>query len=638
MIQEARRPPGKRLHIMADLNADEWKQVEGLHNGYDRFQSHLSQLQTHGTGVFTKDANQKFLSGPQLDHDDLEQVDEFDLEEMDLKWQVAMISTRLKKECKSKGNQDSRRRDAGNTRYKTGHAKDEIEDYALIAYNSSNSGSDTEMSAKDKSGLGNYMPPKSDFGIDESKFTYGLKQSTTSEFNAKTSDLDSFDSNSSVETLESVPKPVANEPKAVSKPKVWFDAPIIEEYEPFNKTTAPKANFAQHRVNTAWDKSVSAVGGKWETAIKALTGCNWRCKRHYWNRVSKYNSGSKSRECVDIKDPLGRLKYMTRNKAYLVDYQDFNGGLVAFRGSKGQISGKGKIKTGKLDFEDVYFVNELQHFNLFFMSQMCDKKNKVLFTDIKCLVLSPNFKLPDENQVLLRVLRQHNAYSFNLENIVPSRSLACLIAKAIVDESTKWHRRVLVTKPQNKTPYELLTGKFAEKFDEGFLVGYSLSSKAFRVYNLETRRVEENLHINFLENKPNVVRKGPTWLFDLDCLNDSMNYQPITIENKANHTAGPKETNNSAGTQDDFVTRNFDMEDNHAQEYYVLPLWSSYTSTVKRSNAKNGDEKLNENIDSKTNKESVDKEDQAFLGELKRLKRQEKEATDAAKTLRKTLS
>ncbi|GJX47741.1 hypothetical protein Tco_0272931 [Tanacetum coccineum] len=68
------------------------------------------------------------------------------------------------------------------------------------------------------------------------------------------------------------------------------------------------------------------------------------------------------------------------------------------RNCKGYFNGKGKIKTGKLDFEDVCFVKELQHFNLFSMSQMCDKKNKVLFTDSECLVLSPEFKLPDENQ------------------------------------------------------------------------------------------------------------------------------------------------------------------------------------------------------------------------------------------------
>ncbi|GJW33546.1 hypothetical protein Tco_0053578 [Tanacetum coccineum] len=132
---------------------------------------------------------------------------------------------------------------------------------------------------------------------------------------------------------------------------------------------------------------------------------------------------------------------MTENKAYLAEFQDFNGGPVAFGGSKGYITGKGKIKTGKLDFEDVCFVKELQHFNLFSVSQMCDKKNKVLFTDSECLVLSPEFKLPDENQVLLKIPKQNNMYSFNLENIVPSGGLACLIAKATIDESNKWHRR-----------------------------------------------------------------------------------------------------------------------------------------------------------------------------------------------------
>nr|GEX00186.1 xylulose kinase-1 [Tanacetum cinerariifolium] len=78
---------------------------------------------------------------------------------------------------------------------------------------------------------GNYMPTKYDFGIDESKFTYGPKQSTTSESDAKTSDLDSCNSSSSEETLETVPKPVESKPKVINEPKVWSAAPIIEEYE-----------------------------------------------------------------------------------------------------------------------------------------------------------------------------------------------------------------------------------------------------------------------------------------------------------------------------------------------------------------------------------------------------------------------
>nr|GFC48372.1 hypothetical protein [Tanacetum cinerariifolium] len=78
---------------------------------------------------------------------------------------------------------------------------------------------------------GNYMPPKSNFGIDESKFTYGPKQSTTSESDAKTSDLDSCKSSFSEETLETMPKPVESKPTVVNEPSVWSNAPIIEEYE-----------------------------------------------------------------------------------------------------------------------------------------------------------------------------------------------------------------------------------------------------------------------------------------------------------------------------------------------------------------------------------------------------------------------
>ncbi|GKC80088.1 putative ribonuclease H-like domain-containing protein, partial [Tanacetum coccineum] len=128
--------------------------------------------------------------------------------------------------------------------------------------------------------------------------------------------------------------------------------------------------------------------------------------------------------------------------------------------------------------------------------------------------------------------------------------------------------RVLVTKPHNKTLYELIIGrppsisfmrpfrchvtilntldplgKFDGKAEEGFLVGYSAISEAFRVFNSQTRKVEENLHVNFLENKPNGVGQGPNWLFDIDFLTNSMNYQPVTAGNQTNKNAGPQEAN-----------------------------------------------------------------------------------------------
>nr|GFB41062.1 ribonuclease H-like domain-containing protein [Tanacetum cinerariifolium] len=132
----------------------------------------------------------------------------------------------------------------------------------------------------------------------------------------------------------------------------------------------------------------------------------------------------------------GCSRHMTGNMSYLSDFEELNGGYVAFGGNPkgGKISGKGKIKTSKLDFNDVYFVKELK-FNLFCVSPMCDKKNNVLFTDTECIILSLEFKLPDENQVLLRVPRENNMYNVDIKNIVHFGDLTCLFAKPTFDES-----------------------------------------------------------------------------------------------------------------------------------------------------------------------------------------------------------
>nr|GEX39296.1 putative ribonuclease H-like domain-containing protein [Tanacetum cinerariifolium] len=134
---------------------------------------------------------------------------------------------------------------------------------------------------------------------------------------------------------------------------------------------------------------------------------------------------------------------MTGTISYLSYFKEINRGYAAFHKNPkgGKITGKGEIKTSKLDFDDVYFVKELK-FNLFSVSQMCDKKNNVLFTDIKCVVLSFDFKLPDENHVLLRVPRENNMYNVDFKNIVALGDLTCLFAKAILDESNLWHRRL----------------------------------------------------------------------------------------------------------------------------------------------------------------------------------------------------
>nr|GFD29628.1 ribonuclease H-like domain-containing protein [Tanacetum cinerariifolium] len=137
----------------------------------------------------------------------------------------------------------------------------------------------------------------------------------------------------------------------------------------------------------------------------------WRPKCPTLDHDLRTTSASMILKWFDYNDALGRSKsgvidsgcsrHMTGNMSNLFDFEELNGGYVAFRGNPkgGKISGKEKIKTGKLDFEDVYFVKELK-FNLLSVSQMCDEKNRVLFTDTECLVLTPDFKLPDESQVL----------------------------------------------------------------------------------------------------------------------------------------------------------------------------------------------------------------------------------------------
>ncbi|GJX58454.1 hypothetical protein Tco_0289844 [Tanacetum coccineum] len=100
---------------------------------------------------------------------------------------------------------------------------------------------------------------------------------------------------------------------------------------------------------------------------------------------------------IEVIFDSGCSGHMTGNKDQLEDFEEFNGGSVTFGGSKGYISGKGRIRVGNLDFDSVSFVKELGHFNLFSISQICDKQHKVLFTETGCLVVSSDFKMPDEN-------------------------------------------------------------------------------------------------------------------------------------------------------------------------------------------------------------------------------------------------
>ncbi|GJS98057.1 ribonuclease H-like domain-containing protein [Tanacetum coccineum] len=409
--------------------------------GVSNSSSHNSQYEH--TSSYSLLANQS--SCPQLDHEDLEQLDEFDLEEMDLKWQepVGFDKTKVEcyschktghfaRECRSKGNQDSRRRDTWNTGNKdkengrrsgkqedskalvtldgegvdwTSHSEDEQENYALmpaavqgyivlahqqsqlwyeekIRFMKIDLDDKTDVLTYHKKLLAEAEKEKEDLKAKVEKW-HNSSKNLNILLNSQMSAKDK--AGLGEETHEYMPEPVVNEPKVVSESKVWFDAPIIEEYE-----------------SDSEDEHVVIGDPKDITGTKSP---NAMVDQDYPQRTLQ-NKG-----IVDS----GCSRHMTGNKAYLAEYQDFNGGLVAFGGSKGYITGKGKIKIGKLDFEDVCFVKELQHFNLFSVSQMCDKKNKVFFTDSECLVVSPEFKLPDENQDYF-VLQYGPSYTSNSQN------------------------------------------------------------------------------------------------------------------------------------------------------------------------------------------------------------------------------
>ncbi|GJX26904.1 putative ribonuclease H-like domain-containing protein [Tanacetum coccineum] len=483
--------------------------------------------------------------------------------------------------------------------------------------------------------------------------------------------------------------------------------------------TRPQSHYFQQFTRPGSYNQMDMDGGRWGTADNPHT--------------------NKDLGIVDS----GCSRSMTGNKEKLADFVKIKGGTVTFGGGDGKITGKGTIRTSNFNFENVYYVEELQNVNLFSVSQICDTKNQVLFTDKECLVLSKEFQLPDSSQVVLRVPRRHNLYCFNLTDIHSEREIKCLLAKASLDESTKWHRRmahvnfknmnrlvkhglaitavstifeplqllhmdlfgptsirsidhkhyslvvtddfnrfswvfflgtkdetfyilrdfitfvenqltkkvkaircdngtefknsnlielcgskgikrdycvaitpqqngvaerknrtlieaartmladsklptmfwteavstacyvlnrVLVTRPHNKTPYALLfgkvpnishlkpfgchvtilntsdhLGKFEGKADEGFLVGYSAHSKAYRVYNLSNKKIEETLNLRYMEDKPNVQGLGHEWYFDLDYLTDSLGYTRF----KSNQPAGTQVTNTHAGTHDD---------------------------------------------------------------------------------------
>ncbi|GJX95633.1 putative ribonuclease H-like domain-containing protein [Tanacetum coccineum] len=361
---------------------------------------------------------------------------------------------------------------------------------------------------------------------------------------------------------------------------------------------------AQIRTNISAQKSHShAVKGNWGSVVKTSACYNWRNS----NPNSNYDSGPTFIRTVNAKGssteehdkiegiclPFGVLltlrcpdeNQILNKVGYLLASKDETSGILQnfIRQIKNQLSHRVKIIRS----------NNGTEFKNRDMLEFCG--NKGIKQEYS------NARTPQQNGVAERMNRTliEAARTMLADSLLPTTfdrwpvSTACYI-----------FNRVRVTKPQNKTPYELLfghkpiisyirpfgchvtildtlsvLGKFDGKSDEGFLVGYSLNSKAYRVYNLVTKRVEVNLHVNFLKINPMSKGVGYRWMFDIDYLTDSMNYIPVSLENQANPHAGASEVTNSAGTSQT-PSSNASEEKDEDVELIVVP------STVRNTEEK----------------------------------------------------
>nr|GEY02763.1 ribonuclease H-like domain-containing protein [Tanacetum cinerariifolium] len=623
----------------------------------------------------------------------LKHIDVDDLEEMDLKWQMAMLTMRARRFLQKTGRNLGANgpTSMGFEMAKSYQAEEETTNFTLMAFtsSSSNSSSDNEESSCSKACSKAYSQFQTQYDTLTENF-HLLASQTFEKASWPPSNL--YDRFVPSGGYYAIPPSVTGT-FMPPKPDLGFHTPHSDENEhlafnapiPVAPTIPLRSNL--HSKGSRKTKKAYFVGKSVDHLIKDYDfHARKLAHRTYALRDihKQYASVNHSKFPLHKVSAAAPLKYQTvlttadRTVSAVKPIflcLDLNLPLVLFLSLNHLLECIYPITNLHTPVIPLLELLLLRHLHV---SQMCDKKNSVLFTDTECLVLSSDFKLPGASQVLLRVPRENNMYNVNLKNIIPSGDLTFLFAKSTLDESNLWHRRlghmnfktinklvkgnlvrglptkvlqmtihvllvrkanntepllkgikrefsvprtpqqngiaerkdrtlieaartlladsllpipfwaeavntacyvqnrVLVTKPHNKTPYELLhgrlssigfmrpfgclvtilntldpLGKFQGKVDEGFLVGYSVCSKAFTVFNSRTRIVQETLHVNFMENKPNLVGSGPAWLFDIDSLTRTMNYHPVITKNQTNSNAGFQDTDKAGeeGTQ-----------------------------------------------------------------------------------------
>nr|GEU28975.1 hypothetical protein [Tanacetum cinerariifolium] len=528
-------------------------------------------------------------NSPQLVHEDLEEIHSDDMEETDLRWQITMLTMRtrrfLKKtgrkltvngnetigfdksnvecynchkrghfarECRAPRNQDNKHKESsrrsvpvetsnsialvscdGLGGYDWSDQAYEWPNYTLMAFSSLSSDSkvsndstcsksyletvkllksQNEQLLRDLKKfelmvLGNFMPPTHDLSF---------------------TGLDEFVNKPVVENYKA--KSSKKEPKVIRKND---DALIIEEYVLDNE----EENVSQPKI----EKKTVRPGIVKTEFVKS-------------KQQEKTDQG-----VIDS----GCSRHMTWNMSYLIEYKEIDGGYVAFGGNPkgGKITEKGTIKTATKDETS----GILKSF-IIRIENIVDHKVKVIRCDN-----GTEFKIREMNQFceIKGILRQFSVARTPQQNRVAGRRNRTLIEAAktmLADSKTP---TLSFMRPFG-CPVTILNTidhleKFDGKVDEGFFVGYYLNSKAFRVFNSKTRIVEENLHIRFSESTPNVVGSGPNWLFDIDVLTRTMNYEPIVAGTQSNGFACTKASDNAGQAR---------KETEPIKDYILLPLWN----------------------------------------------------------------
>nr|GEW78595.1 hypothetical protein [Tanacetum cinerariifolium] len=541
-------------------------------------------------------------NGSQIKYEDINQIDEDDIKEMDIKWNMALLSMRADRFWKKTGKKISIQG------WDWSYMENEDENHALVAdeeaptkyalmakSSSENEIRGLEFNVESKNNRIERLTNELE-GLKKEK--EGLDSKLTG-FQSASKDLDTLlgsqRTNKNKEGLgySVVPPPPA---QVYSPPKKDMSCTGLPKFADDTITDYSRPSTSIESISNDLQSSNSSIFDNGESTISILSKPEIKFMKaadsptviktnkdetirkpsvkyaKMYRRTSK-SSNVRGNSYNNINDKgywdSGCSRHMTDNISYLSDYEPFDGGYI------------------------------------------------ILFTDSECIVLGRDFKLKDDTNVLLRTPRQHNMYSINLNNVVPHKDLTCLVAKASADESMLSHRRlghfnfktmnrlngvaerrnrtlikaartmlahaklpvtfwaeavntacyvqnrVLVNKSQNKTPYELFNGKFDAKGDEGYFIRYSMSSKAYRVFNKRTKRVEENLHVDFLENKLIEKGAGPNCLFDIDTLTNSMNYVLVVV-------AGTSSTNFS-GTKED-ASQDV-KKDVSSLRYIALPNW-----------------------------------------------------------------